>query len=90
LRRAGQISGFPDGEPAELRHKMDVLHAHCAEIGRDPTEIEISVKAEADTEPEAFAMLTMAYRKAGAQHIIATSRRPTTPFSAALVSTSLQ
>ena len=61
---------FPNGEPAELRHKIEVLHAHCADLGRDPADIEISVKAEADIEPEAFALRTAAYREAGAQHII--------------------
>lgn len=61
---------FPFGEPSELRHKIEVLHAHCADIGRNPSEIEISVKAEAGEEPAAFAELAAAYREAGAHHII--------------------
>lgn len=61
---------FPWGEPSELEHLIGVLHDHCADVGRDPADIEISVKAEADIEPGAFAELTAAYRAAGAQHII--------------------
>src|ERR1700704_6260878 len=30
------------GTPAEFAHKRDVLHAHCADIGRDPSEILLS------------------------------------------------
>ena len=31
--------------PDELAHKVDVLHRHCAEIGRDPSEIRVSTQA---------------------------------------------
>jgi len=30
------------GDPAVLAHKIDVLHRHCAEVGRDPAEIEVT------------------------------------------------
>jgi alkanesulfonate monooxygenase SsuD/methylene tetrahydromethanopterin reductase-like flavin-dependent oxidoreductase (luciferase family) len=30
------------GEVGFLRHKLDVLHAHCEEAGRDPAEIELT------------------------------------------------
>jgi len=70
---------FPNGEPAELRRKINVLHAHCAEIGRNPADIEVSVKMEADLEPTAFADLASAYRAAGAQHIIAHFPAPYDP-----------
>ncbi|MEO7663615.1 MAG: LLM class flavin-dependent oxidoreductase, partial [Candidatus Limnocylindrales bacterium] len=30
------------GEPDFLRHKVDVLHEHCADVGRDPAEIEFT------------------------------------------------
>jgi F420-dependent oxidoreductase-like protein len=32
--------------PELLRHKVSVLHAHCAEVGRDPADIHISIQAE--------------------------------------------
>lgn len=30
------------GGPDDVRHKVDVLHRHCAEVGRDPAEIEVT------------------------------------------------
>lgn len=30
------------GEPEVINHKIDVLHAHCADLGRDPAEIEVT------------------------------------------------
>lgn len=33
---------FPGGTPADFVHKREVLHAHCADVGRDPSEITTS------------------------------------------------
>ena len=33
------------GEPALLRQKMDILDAHCADVGRDPSQIQRSAVA---------------------------------------------
>ncbi len=30
------------GDPATIRHKLDVLHRHCADVGRDPREISVT------------------------------------------------
>lgn len=30
------------GDPAMIRHKLEVLHRHCAEVGRDPGEIRVT------------------------------------------------
>jgi F420-dependent oxidoreductase-like protein len=30
------------GDPGRVRHKIEVLHRHCAEVGRDPAEIEVT------------------------------------------------
>jgi alkanesulfonate monooxygenase SsuD/methylene tetrahydromethanopterin reductase-like flavin-dependent oxidoreductase (luciferase family) len=27
------------GDPATIRHKIAVLHSHCRDVGRDPSEI---------------------------------------------------
>lgn len=35
-------ANLPSDEPT-LRRKIDVLHAHCAQVGRDPAEVEITV-----------------------------------------------
>ena len=44
------------GSVETLRHKVDVLHEHCAVVGRDPSEIEFTLGIKAtirDTEAEA-------------------------------------
>jgi F420-dependent oxidoreductase-like protein len=40
--RFAQHWNFIGGSPAEFAHKRDVLHAHCADISRDPKEITLS------------------------------------------------
>jgi alkanesulfonate monooxygenase SsuD/methylene tetrahydromethanopterin reductase-like flavin-dependent oxidoreductase (luciferase family) len=43
----------------DLRHKIDVLRAHCDAIGRNPTEIEITVIRSVDlTQPDGAGQLT--------------------------------
>jgi len=41
---------FGAGTPAEMAHKIEVLHGHCADLGRDPADILISshVRLEED------------------------------------------
>jgi F420-dependent oxidoreductase-like protein len=70
---------LPGGEPDVLRHKVGVLHRHCADVGRDPTEIEVSVKVKADRDPGEFADLAHRYREAGADHVIAMFEAPFDP-----------
>jgi F420-dependent oxidoreductase-like protein len=40
--RFAQHWNFGGGTPEEFGHKRDVLHAHCADLGRDPGEILLS------------------------------------------------
>jgi F420-dependent oxidoreductase-like protein len=40
--RFAQHWNFGGGTPEEFAHKRDVLHQHCADIGRDPEEILLS------------------------------------------------
>ena len=45
LRTAARFANhwnFVGGSPADFAHKRDVLHEHCAAIGRDPSEIVLS------------------------------------------------
>ncbi len=37
------------GSPAQIRHKIGVLHQHCAEVGRDPSEIDVTALVPAVT-----------------------------------------
>ena len=70
---------LPGGDPDTLRHKVAVLHRHCADVGRDPSEIEISAKINADGDPGALADLVGEFREAGADHIIALFEAPFDP-----------
>jgi alkanesulfonate monooxygenase SsuD/methylene tetrahydromethanopterin reductase-like flavin-dependent oxidoreductase (luciferase family) len=70
---------LPGGDPETLRHKVEVLHGHCAEVGRDPAEIDVSVKSKADIDPGEFAEQAAALREAGANHIIAMFEAPFDP-----------
>jgi len=70
---------LPGGDPDMLRHKVEVLHHHCADVGRDPAEIEVSTKIKADGDPGALADLVGEFREAGADHIIAMFEAPFNP-----------
>jgi F420-dependent oxidoreductase-like protein len=70
---------LPGGTPDVLRHKVSVLHRHCADVGRDPAEIAVSVKVPADGDPGEFAELAAHHREAGASHIIAMFQAPFDP-----------
>jgi len=70
---------LPGGDPDTLRHKVGVLHRHCADVGRDPRDIDVSVKVPADRDPGEFAELASGFREAGANHIIAMFQAPFDP-----------
>jgi F420-dependent oxidoreductase-like protein len=70
---------LPGGDPDTLRHKVEVLHGHCADVGRDPADIEVSVKIKADGDPAELADLAGEFRDAGADHIIAMFEAPFDP-----------
>jgi hypothetical protein len=36
------------GEPDTLRHKIEVLHRHCADLDRDPSEITVTQLSSAN------------------------------------------
>jgi len=54
-------------DPAEWLAKRDVLHAHCADIGRDPAEIETSIllRLAAGDDPATLAPKVEAWQAAG-------------------------
>jgi F420-dependent oxidoreductase-like protein len=65
--RWGQHWNHPGTSVADWREKRDVLHAACAEIGRDPAEIMTSthLRFSPDDGPEALAASAAAWADAG-------------------------
>jgi alkanesulfonate monooxygenase SsuD/methylene tetrahydromethanopterin reductase-like flavin-dependent oxidoreductase (luciferase family)/predicted kinase len=41
--RLGDACNLRTQDPGALRRKIDVLHGHCADVGRDPTEVAVTV-----------------------------------------------
>jgi F420-dependent oxidoreductase-like protein len=75
--RFAQHWNFLGGSPEEFAHKREVLHEHCADLGRDPGEILLSthVRFEGDFAATAAAGLAAA----GAELAIVTLQPPHTP-----------
>src|SRR5947208_10321677 len=48
VARWAQHWNIPGGGPEVFKHKRDVLHRHCADIGRDPSEITTSTHLRLD------------------------------------------
>ncbi|MGH3402357.1 MAG: LLM class F420-dependent oxidoreductase [Streptosporangiaceae bacterium] len=66
-------------DPAEITHKLEVLHQHCAEVGRDPSEILISSHLPDQGDPAATAASAAALAEAGVQLAIVQLLPPHTP-----------
>ncbi len=67
---------IPGATPEVLKHKRNVLHAHCVDVGRNPDDIEVSIQVRSNGEPAAIADEAAALVEAGAQHIIVGFRAP--------------
>lgn len=61
---------YPGTETDGLRQKLDVLHGHCAAIGRDPAEIEVSMHLFNPTDPAQAAADARRLAAAGVQNVI--------------------
>jgi F420-dependent oxidoreductase-like protein len=77
--RFAQHWNFVGGTPAELGHKIEVLHQHCAEFGRDPSEVLVSTHVRYDGDPEATAASAAELAEAGAMLGIVQLRPPHSP-----------
>ena len=70
------------GEPEAIRHKCEVLDAHCATVGRDPAEIERSIllnEEEIATDQAELDARLQAYIDAGATFFIFGASGPDWP-----------
>ena len=66
-------------DPAEITRKLEVLHQHCAEVGRDPSEILISSHLPYEGDPAATAASAAALAEVGVQLAIVQLLPPHTP-----------
>jgi F420-dependent oxidoreductase-like protein len=87
--RFAQHWNFVGGTPAEFVRKREILHQHCADIGRDPAEILLSSHVRFEGDPAATAAEAAALGEAGVQLGIVHLRPPHTaamlePLAAAL------
>src|SRR5579863_4324085 len=77
--RFAQHWNFVGGTPEQFAHKRDVLHAHCADIGRDPAEILLSSHVWFDGDPAATAASAAALAAVGCQLGVVHIRPPHDP-----------
>jgi F420-dependent oxidoreductase-like protein len=76
--RFAQHWNFVGGTPDQFRHARDVLYQHCADIGRDPSEILLSSHVQYTGDPAQTADTAAALGEAGVQLGIVTMRPPHT------------
>ncbi|MFA9432045.1 LLM class flavin-dependent oxidoreductase [Egicoccus sp. AB-alg2] len=73
LRTAARFAdgwNLPAGDAAVLAHKRGVLERHCADLGRDPAEVEVSAQVVVDAGIDAAVDKAQALRAAGAGHVV--------------------
>jgi len=61
------------GDPGVIRHKVDVLHRHCVDVGRDPSEIEVSAMFRnfaPDASADDIVRAAEAYREVGVDTLV--------------------
>ncbi len=79
-RWADQWNYFnPQATPDDLRERHARLVELCHDIGRDPSEIEVSVQLRYPGDAAEVAATAAGYLAAGAEHIVVTSFPPITP-----------
>lgn len=76
--RFAQHWNFVGGTVEQFRHARDVLHQHCADIGRDPAEILLSSHVHFTGDPAETAANAAALGEAGVELGIVNLRRPYT------------
>lgn len=61
------------GDPEVVRHKIEVLHRHCADVGRDPAEIEVTAmfrNVEPGSSADDVVRAAEAYREVGVDTLV--------------------
>jgi alkanesulfonate monooxygenase SsuD/methylene tetrahydromethanopterin reductase-like flavin-dependent oxidoreductase (luciferase family) len=71
VARYADVWNFTGTDVETFRHKVRVLHEHCAAVGRDPEQIELSVQARVSYDDLAATVATLQpLVEAGATHIV--------------------
>ena len=77
VAKYASIWNLPGGTPEDYKHKSDILNAHCAEIGRDPSTITRSIQVVVDPNNIAQTHTTIQdFIAIGVTHIILNFRPP--------------
>ena len=77
VARHADIWNAAGGTPEVFRHKVAVLHGHCATVGRDPDDIELSVQVAVNYDDlAATTQAVQGFVDAGATHIVLNLRPP--------------
>lgn len=77
VARYADVWNFAGGSPDEFRRKVAILHEHCAQVGRDPAEIELSVQLPVNYDDmDSTAKTVQGFVDAGATHLILNLRYP--------------
>lgn len=77
--RFAQHWNFVGGSPEQFARARDVLHQHCADVGRDPHEILLSSHVPFNGDPAQTAAIATGLREVGLQLAIVTLPPPHTP-----------
>jgi F420-dependent oxidoreductase-like protein len=77
VARYADVWNFASGTAETFQHKISVLRQHCAEVGRDPAEIELSVQVAVNYDDLGeTAQRVQSFVDAGATHLILNLRYP--------------
>ncbi len=77
VAKHADIWNFAGGPVETFTHKVEVLHGHCATVGRDPEAIELSVQVPVQYDDlDATVATVQGYVDAGATHLILNLRPP--------------
>lgn len=77
VARYADVWNFNGRDVDTFNHKLNVLHEHCATVGRDPSEIELSIQVAVDSDDlESVVKGVQQFVDAGVTHIILNLRAP--------------
>ena len=77
--RFAQYWNFDGESPEQFIRAREVLHQHCADVGRDPAEILLASQVAFAGDPAKTAAAAAGFGAAGVDFVIVNLRRPYTP-----------